>query len=171
VSRVHLLLPYREEGNPPILRPTVDVRLEHGDTGDWTLRALIDTGAPITVFDRGAADAVGVRFDYFGAATGMIQILGGHWTVQFEMVQLSLAVDPEYSWTARTAFVKSPELQMSFQGILGTEGFLDKFAVTFNKYYDYFVVERPDDFHDRVGAPLADDPVTAPDPQWERPGD
>lgn len=74
---MYLLLPYREEGNPPVLRPTVDVRLEYGDTGDWTLRALIDTGAPITVFDRGAADAVGVRFGYFGAETGMIRILGG----------------------------------------------------------------------------------------------
>jgi hypothetical protein len=168
---VYRLLPYREEGSPPILRPTVDVRLEYGDTGDWTLRALIDTGAPITVFDRGAADAVGVRINHAGAETGTIRILGGHWPVQFETVQLSLAVDPEYSWAARAAFVKSPDFQMPFQGLLGTEGFLDKFAVTFNKYYDYFVLERPDDFHDRIGAALANDPVTAPDSQWERPGD
>lgn len=167
---MYRLFPYREEGNPPILRPTVDVRLEHGDTGDWTLRALIDTGAPITVFDRGAADAVGVRIGNVGAETGTIRILGGHWSVQFEIVRLSLAADLEYSWMARVAFVKSPELQMPFQGLLGTEGFLDKFAVTFNKYYDYFVLERPDEFHDRIGAPLADDSVTATDPQWERPG-
>ncbi len=60
---------------------------------------------------------------------------------------------------------------MPFQGLLGTEGFLDKFAVTFNKYYDYFVLERPDDFHDRIGGPLAVDPVVVPDQQWERPGD
>ena len=26
--------PYREEGNPPILRPTVDVRLAYGPTGE-----------------------------------------------------------------------------------------------------------------------------------------
>ena len=168
---MYLLLPYREEGNPPVLRPTVDVRLEYGDTGDWTLRALIDTGAPITVFDRGAADAVGVRFGYFGAETGMIRILGGHWAAQFETVQLALTADPEYSWTARAAFISSPDLQMPFQGLLGSEGFLDKFAVTFNKYYDYFVLERPDDFHDRIGAPLASDPVNDPDAQWHRPGD
>jgi hypothetical protein len=37
-------LPYREEGNPPILRPTVDIRLTCGPTGEWTTRALIDTG-------------------------------------------------------------------------------------------------------------------------------
>jgi hypothetical protein len=133
------------------------------------MRALIDTGAPITVFDRGAADAVGVRFNYAGAESGTVRLLGGQWHVQFEIVQLSLPTDAAYAWSARVAFVKSPELQMPFQGLLGTEGFLDKFAVTFNKYYDYLVLERPDDFHDRVGAPLIDDPVTAPDPQWERP--
>jgi hypothetical protein len=167
---VYRLLPYREEGNPPVLRPTVDVRLEYGETGDWTLRALIDTGSPLTIFDRGAADAVGVSFGYAGARTGMIRMLGGHWAVQFEDANLSLVVDTEYAWTASVAFVKSPELQMPFQGVLGTEGFLDKFAVTFNKYYDYFVLERPDDFHDRIGGPLGADPVMAPDPQWERPG-
>jgi len=34
---------------------------------------------------------------------------------------------------------------MSFQGLLGTEGFLDKWALSFNKYYDYFVIQRPDE--------------------------
>jgi hypothetical protein len=45
-------------------------------------------------------------------------------------------------WPARVAFVIDPTLQMPFQGVLGTDGFLDKFAVTFNFYYDYFVIER-----------------------------
>jgi len=83
-----------------------------------------------------------VRLSYAGAESGVIRILGGQWAVQFETVQLSLAVDVEYTWTARAAFVKSTELQMPFQGVLGTEGFLDKFAVTFNKYYDYFVLHQ-----------------------------
>ena len=34
---------------------------------------------------------------------------------------------------------------MVFQGVLGTEGFLDKWAVIFNKYYDYFEIGLPDD--------------------------
>lgn len=38
---------------------------------------------------------------------------------------------------------------MPFQGVLGTTGFLDQFAVTFNHYYDYFAIERPDDCHSR----------------------
>jgi len=163
------LLPYRLEGTPGILRPTVDVRLMYGDTGDWNLRALVDTGAPISFFDRGAADAVGVRLNNAGARRGRIKILGGDWDVQYEHVQMSLVVDSVHSWSAEVAFVSSPELQMPFQGVLGTDGFLDKFAVTFNRYYEYFAIERPDDWHERVGRPLLEDPAGAPDPEWVRP--
>lgn len=146
----------------------MDVRLEHGDTGDWTLRALVDTGAPLSFFDRGAGDAVGVRYGYAGAEYLQLRILGGHWRAQWETVDLSLPVEPGIRWTARVAFVIDPSLQMPFQGVLGTEGFLDKFAVTFNKYYEYFVVERPDDFHDRVGKELTSDPVHQSDENWRR---
>jgi len=138
--------PYREEGNPPILRPTLDVRLCFAPNGDWTTRALIDTGAPITVFDRGAADALGVRIGQSGAHTGTIALLGAERRVQFEYVDLNLVQDPARTWTAHVAFIKDPSFQMVFQGLLGTEGFLDKWAVTFNKYYDYFEIRQPDDF-------------------------
>lgn len=99
----------------------------------------------------------------------MVRILGGHWRAQFEIVELCLASDPDYQWTARVAFIADPALQMSFQGVLGTDGFLDKFAVTFNKYYEYFALERPDDWHDRVGRHIIEDPSQVPDIQWERP--
>jgi hypothetical protein len=98
-----------------------------------------------------------------------MRILGGHWTVQFEHVQVTLVADPDASWQARIAFVKDPALQMPFQGALGTEGFLDKFVVTFNKYYDYFLVERPAEWQERVGDQLFDEPSDRPDIQWERP--
>jgi hypothetical protein len=145
------------------------VRLEHGETRDWTMRALVDTGAPITFFDRGVADALGVRIGQAGAEVGSMRILGGHWQVQFEDVDISLAADPDCSWPARVAFVKDPALQMPFQGVLGTQGFLDRFVVTFNKYYDYFLIERPAEWQQRVGNELFDDPTDRPDAQWERP--
>lgn len=56
-----------------------------------------------------------------------------------------LVDDPEYTWTARVGFITDPTFVMSFQGLPGTDGFLDKWAVTFNKYYDYFVLQHPDD--------------------------
>jgi hypothetical protein len=146
------------------------VRLQHGDTGDWTLRALVDTGSPISFFDRGAADAVGLRIGYAGAEKGQVLLLGGTWQVQFEMVDLTLTVDPELSWEARVAFVIDPALQMPFQGVLGTQGFLDKFAVTFNRYYDYFIVERADDFHERKGKHLTHDATGGTDENWKRHG-
>lgn len=143
--------PYREEGNPPVLRPTVDIRLFLEPNGEWTTRALIDTGAPITVFDRGAGEALLVRFGRSGAQTGSLAILGAHRKIQFENIDLSLAHDPSYAWTARAGFITDPTFQMSFQGILGTEGFLDKWAVTFNKCYDYFDVHSPDEAYDLFG--------------------
>jgi hypothetical protein len=33
---------------------------------------------------------------------------------------------------------------MPFQGILGAEGFLHKFVVTFHAYENFFLVEHPD---------------------------
>lgn len=165
------LLPYREQGNPPIPRPVVNVRLEYEETGDWTLQALVDTGAPRTVFDRGTADAIGVRVNYFGAESVTIRIMGGSWLAQLETVELSLPDVPGPRWTAQVAFIKDPAFQMPFQGVLGADGFLDRFAVTFNCYHNYFVIESADDFHNRVGQHLIADPAAAPDPEWERPTD
>jgi len=122
----------------------------------------------VSFFDRGAFEALGIREGYAGAEYGTIRILGGTWRVQFETVDLNLAVDPDISWTARAAFVLIAGLQMPFQGVLGTAGFLDKYAVTFNAYYNYFVVERPDDFHDRVGHHLVADPAKQADESWRR---
>jgi hypothetical protein len=126
----------------------VDVRLFLAPNGEWTTRALIDTGSPITVFDRGAADALLVRMGHAGAETGTVALLGAHRRVQFEHVDLCLLHDTSYSWVARVGFIIDPAFQMSFQGILGTEGFLDKWAVTFNRYYDYFEIQHPDDAYD-----------------------
>ena len=95
-------------------------------------------------------------------------MFGGTWPVQFEYVDLILPAELELEWQARVAFVTTAELQMPFQGVLGTDGFLDKFAVTFNKYIGYFVVERPDDFHDRVGQHLISDSTPTADHRWLR---
>jgi hypothetical protein len=142
------LFPYREEGNPPTLRPSLDVRLTHGPHGDWTCRALVDTGAPITLFDRGVADALGIRIRPAGAEHGWVTVLGGNWQIQYEDVDLAVPNNDGLAWTARVAFVLDQRLQMPFQGVLGSRGFLDQFAVTFNQYYDYFIVGRPDDSDD-----------------------
>lgn len=139
------LFPYREEGNPPSLRPTLDVELRFGPNGLWRTSALIDTGAPITVFDHGTARALLVRFNHAGAETGQIAILGAIRTVQFEYVELAIVADLTLHWTAHVGFITDSTFVMPFQGLLGNDGFLDKWAVTFNKYYNYFLLSHPDD--------------------------
>lgn len=94
----------------------------------------MDTGAPATFFDRGVADALGIRLGRTGADTGSMRILGGHWSVQFEHVQITWFADPNARGRP-VSVCQDPALQMPFQGVLGTAGFLDKFVVTFNKYY------------------------------------
>ena len=136
--------PYREVGTPPILRPTVDVELSFGPNR-WLTTALIDTGAPITVFDYGTAEALLIRLGQAGAETGRVALLGRNLQIQFEYVDVALVADPSICSTARVGFITDPTFEMLFQGLLGTEGFLDKYAVTFNKYYEYFVLQHPDD--------------------------
>ncbi|HVK20320.1 MAG TPA: hypothetical protein VM677_03060 [Actinokineospora sp.] len=119
--------------------------MRHEPNGFWRTKALIDTGSPITVFDRAAAEALVVNLGRVDAETGCIALLGDHRRVQFEHIDLSLVSEPEIHWTARVAFILDQTFQMAFQGILGTDGFLDKWAVTFNRYYDYFIVQRPDE--------------------------
>lgn len=160
--------PYREEGTPPILRPTLDVRLAHADL-EWSFRALVDTGAPVTFFDYAAAEALCIDLTRSDARRGRLTILGGDWDAVFEYVDICLVDDRIYQWQAEVAFVTNPSLRMPFQGVLGTEGFLDKFAVTFDKYYDYFVIERPDNYHERRGRHLEDDLMRVEDPEWSPP--
>lgn len=137
--------PYREEGDPPRLRPTVDVELRFGPNALWRTRALVDTGSPITVFDYASAEALLVRFNNAGAEQSTIQLLGATRRVQFEYVDICLLDDPTLTWSIRIGFLTDPTFVMPFQGLLGTEGFLDRWAVTFNAYYNYFLLQQPDD--------------------------
>lgn len=99
----------------------------------------------MTVFDRGAADALGVRIGHAGAENRLTGLMGKTLKLQFETIELSLAEDPGNCWEAHVGFITDPTFQMPFQGLLGTEGFLDRRAVTFNRYYGYFDVQHPDD--------------------------
>ncbi len=110
--------------------------------GDWTTRALVDTGSPLTIFDYGTAEALGVRLGNSGHRSGSVALLGAVRQVQFEYVEVALPQASVNAWTADIAFIKQQDFQMPFQGILGQRGFLDKFVVCFNYYESYFDV-RP----------------------------
>jgi len=79
----------------------VDVHLHYEPNGDWTTAALIDTSAPVTVFDRGTADAPGIRMNNAGANKLRVKIMGGDWDTQWEYVDLNLVGGFHDQWTAR----------------------------------------------------------------------
>lgn len=64
--------------------------------------------------------------------------MGADRYIQFEYVDLSLPATGGNCWTAEVAFIKQMDFQMPFQGILGQQGFLDRFDVTFRYYAGTF---------------------------------
>lgn len=145
--------PYREAGTTldgePNYRPIVDAEISFGTNALRTV-ALVDTGAPITIFDYGTAEALLVRLNHLGAEHGTMRLLGKQVRLQFELVDLCLLTEDGESspWLSRVGFILDPQFEMPFQGVLGHAGFLDKWAVTFNSPYGYFLVQHPDDAPD-----------------------
>jgi len=109
-----------------------------------------------------------VKFGYAGARTGSLRIFGGTWTTQIETVEIDVLPECGLCWETDIEFAVDPGLEMPFQGVLGSRGFLDRLAVTFNQYNNYFVIEKSDDFHERVGQHLINDPTDRADSRWLR---
>lgn len=117
-------------------------------------KALIDTGSPRTIFPRGIGDLLGFEFPTFGAdAPTKIKLLGHEWPAITEVVQLVLRPFQDDAWDAEVDFVLEEGLPF---GVLGYEGFLNRWAVSFVGAFGYFVVEPADDFDARVPNELFD---------------
>lgn len=132
----------------------VDIRL-HLERREITAKALIDTGAPRSVFPRGVGDLLGVRFpDVPSKATKQITLLGRNWPAITETVDPLLLPFEDLGWEAEIDFVLDDGLQFA---LLGYEGFLNRWAVSFNGYLGYGVVEPAEDFDARQPPELLDD--------------
>lgn len=145
-GRIHPF-PWREEesvGGTRVQRPTVDVRLTANNLTHKT-KALIDTGSPTCVFPRGAGDLLGVEFHY---TPHRVRLMGGLWVAVRESVSMMLEPFEGDSWDADVLFVRDEGLPFA---LLGYEGFLNRWAVSFNGALGYFTVESADDFHRRQG--------------------
>src|SRR5579863_6295910 len=133
--------PWREEeslhSGAVVLRPTVDVQV---GSPPWSIvtKALIDTGAPRTVFPRGIGDFVGVQFpDLPRDADKKITLMGRNWPAVTTQVAVVLRPFDDLGWEAEADFVLDEGLPFA---LLGYEGFLNRWAVTFNAAYGYFLV-------------------------------
>jgi hypothetical protein len=131
-----------------LLRPTVDILLQR-EHYEWNCKALIDTGAPFTLFDRGSGEALGIDFSRRGARTTRHRIAGGDYTAQMESVTIHLEPFGDLWWESEVGFFVE-DWGMPFQGILGHAGFLDRWVVSFNYYDNYFIVEERDAFVERM---------------------
>ena len=123
----------------------VDVQLSTSTYDRTTTKALIDTGAPRTVFPRGIGEIVGIDFPDDGEVN--IDLMGRRWPAITRQVDLLLRPFDDLGWSAAVDFVLDEGLPF---GLLGYEGFLNRWAVSFNAYLGYFVIETYEDFDARI---------------------
>jgi hypothetical protein len=148
------LFPWREEepikGHSRRLpRPTVDVQLLLGEA-QAAEKALVDTGSPRCVFSRGAAVWLGIDLPEMGSDAQEIhklKFMDHEWEAVPQTVTLRLPPFEGLEWDAEVDFVLEESLPF---GLLGHEGFLDRWAVSFNAYHSYFVVEPVEALHARL---------------------
>jgi hypothetical protein len=165
------VFPYREEeprpGKTSVRRPTVDLRLSFGRRVQ-TIRALVDTGSPYCIMGRAVADALDIDMGIGRGEDKEIHILGGIHNARMAMAGLELPPFDGIVWEANCAFLYG-ELVQSFLGVLGQEGFLDRWVASFNYYDSYFVIEERDAFVERLGIDPVDYMKGHFDSEWDRP--
>jgi hypothetical protein len=142
--------PWREEeslrSGEVILRPTLDVEVSLGALGATT-KALVDTGAPRSVFPRGVGDLLGLSFPSLrSSAPHKITLMGDDWPAITATATLRLQPFADVTWEADIDFVMDEGLPFA---LLGYEGFLNRWAVSFNGYLGYFLVEPAEEFDER----------------------
>ncbi len=165
------IFPYREEepqsGHSPVVRPTVDLTLSFFKNS-ISARCLVDTGAPFCIFGRAMAETLEIDMGLGRGRDRLVHILGASHKARVEMIQLDLPPFEGLSWETEVAFLYD-DLDLSFVGVLGQQGFLDRWVASFNLAFGYFVIEEADAFNERLGI----DPVQAMsgffDSEWSRP--
>ena len=151
MDRFHLF-PWQEQeavrGGPRVPRPMVHVYISCNGTSTPLTPALIDTGAPVTVFPRAMADLLDLELESLRAEPPeKIKLLGEDWEVASVTTTLELPPFSDLTWDAEVRFVLDDGLLF---GLLGYEGFLNRWVVTFNAYHGYTVVETLDSFQSRL---------------------
>lgn len=126
--------------------------------GDLSIatKALIDTGSPRTVLPRGVGDLLGIEFPQFRSeASKKIRLLGQDWAAITETVTLGLPpFDDDLTWSAEVDFMVDEELSFA---LLGYEGFLNRWAVSFNAAFGYFVIEPADEYGERLDSSVLEE--------------
>ncbi|MDQ6783076.1 MAG: hypothetical protein M3063_06485 [Actinomycetota bacterium] len=106
---------------------------------------------------------MGIAFpDYPSETDKKVRLMGHEWAAVTAQVDLLLPPFDDLGWEAEVDVVIDEGLPFA---LLGYEGFLNRWAVSFNGYSGYFVVEPADEFDDRQttrGPPRAAGSVSRP---------
>jgi hypothetical protein len=132
------------------------------------IRALVDTGAPFCIFGLAVAERLGIDMGLGHGRDRRVHILGGEHTARVTQVVLELPPFDGVTWEIEACFLYA-DLDLSFAGVLGQDGFLDRWVVSFNYYDRYFVVEERDSFAERLPVDVAEMQVGQYDSEWDRP--
>jgi predicted aspartyl protease len=114
-----VIVPYTAMPFGDAPRPLLDVAVEGAG---FAVKALVDTGAVNTLFDRWVADEVGV--DLTEAATRTLGVGGGEAVAHFVEVRLTVG---DHTWEAEVGFCDE---WPAGWGLLGHTGFLRYFTLT-----------------------------------------
>jgi hypothetical protein len=114
--------------------------------------ALIDTGAPRSIFSRGSAELLGIEMpdlpeDWPDYDFKELRLMGATFKGVSHTVTLCLPPYEDLTWEAEVDFIVQGDISF---GLLGCEGFLNRWAVSFNGYKAYTVVEPLEDLEQRV---------------------
>lgn len=145
----------------------MNVQVAHDDLA-INVRALVDTGAPRTVFGRAVADAIGIELGR-GARQWRVKLLGREWDAESAYVLLTLPPFNDMAWETEALFLLQ-DVDMPFEGLLGTIGFLDRWVVSFDYYDSLFVVEERESFQARLPVDLEREFLENYDSEWAPPG-
>ncbi|MDA8044714.1 MAG: hypothetical protein M0Z30_05680 [Actinomycetota bacterium] len=106
------------------------------------------------MFPRGIGDLLAVEFPELGfQCPKKIHLMGREWPATTETVSLTLDPFDDLDWDAEVDFVFEEGLPFA---LLGYEGFLNRWAVSFHGHGGYFIVEPADGFDERQPAEVID---------------
>lgn len=97
-----------------------------------------------------------------------LKVLGGRHTARVSTATLELPPFEGLHWTAEVLFLHE-DLDLSFAGLLGNRGFLDRWVASFNFYDGYFIIEERDAFVERLGVDPIEQVERFGPVDWERP--
>jgi len=132
------------------------------------IRALVDTGAPFCIFSLAVAERLDIDMGLGRGRDRDVHILGGVHKARVAPVVLELPPFDGITWETQACFLYG-DLELSFAGVLGQEGFLDRWVVSFNYYDRYFVVEQRDSFAERLPVDVSEVQLREYDSEWDRP--